>query len=124
MNKEGKGFVTFLPAISNSAKKAIQQTIRGWKLHRKTSCSIEDIARNTNAQVRGWMNYYGQFYRSELTQTLFQVERHLRRWAQRKFAKKTGPASKKRARKYVGNVCKYNPKLFIYWQYGIGSSAE
>lgn len=69
MNKQGKGFVTFLPAISNSAKKAIRQTIRGWKLHRKTSCSIEDIARNTNAQVRGWMNYYGQFYRSNLTQT-------------------------------------------------------
>lgn len=124
MNKQREGFVTFLPAVSNQAKKTIQQTIRGWRLYRRTSESIEDIAKVINPQVRGWVNYYGRFYCSELTRTLFQIERHLRRWAQRKFASKTGLASKKRARRYVGQVGKHKPKLFIHWQYGMGSPAE
>ncbi len=124
VNRQGKGFVGFLPAISNDAKKSIRQTIRGWQLHRRTHLSIEVIAKQINPQLRGWMNYYGKFYRSEVTQVLFQVERHLRRWAQRKFATKTGKASKKRARRYVGNVYKHKPNLFIHWQYGMVSSTE
>ena len=123
-NKMGKGFVAFLPAISNDAKNEIRQTIREWKLSRKTTLSIEEIAKLVNPQVRGWMNYYGKFYRSELTQLLFQIERHLRRWAQCKFARKTGKASKKRARRYVGNVHKHKSKLFIHWQYGMVTPAE
>ena len=124
MNKQGVGFVTFLPAISNSAKKAIRQTIRKWRLYKRTSQSIEEIAKATNTQVRGWMNYYGKFYRSELTQTLFQIERHLRRWAQHKYKQNTSRSSKKRARRYVGNVYKHKPKLFIHWRYGMGSPVE
>jgi RNA-directed DNA polymerase len=124
LNKEGKGFVGFLPAISNSAKKSIRQTIRGWQLYRKTNQTIDSLAKQINPQVRGWINYYGKYYRSEVTQTLFQIERHLRKWAQHKWAAKTGPASKKRARKYIGRICKYRPKLFIHWEYGMVTSAE
>lgn len=123
-SKSNKGFVGFLPAVSNDAKKSIRQTIREWQLTRKTPLSIEDIAKQTNPQVRGWVNYYGKFYRSELTKTLFQIERHMQRWAQHKFAKKRGIASKKQARRYLGNVLKYKPKLFVHWQYGMGSPVK
>jgi hypothetical protein len=34
---------------------------------------LEDLARLTNPAVRGWMNYYGRFYRSKCVQVL----RHL-----------------------------------------------
>lgn len=121
-SKLNKGFVGFLPAVSNNAKKSIRQTIRQWQLARKTTLSIEDLAKQTNPQVRGWVNYYGKFYRSELTTTLFQVERHLQRWARHKFATKTKIASKGKSRRYLSNVLKYEPKLFVHWQYGMGSA--
>ncbi len=124
MDRHGRGFVGFLPAISNAAKTAICQTIRDWRLHRRTNSSIEDLAESTNPQVRGWMNYYGKFYRSALTQVLFQIERHLQRWAQRKYTNKTSRAGKRKARSYMGAVFKHHPDLFVHWRYGMASPAE
>ena len=45
-NRRGKWFVSFLPAISNKAAKAIRQTIRDWRLAatRNNQC-LEDLAR-------------------------------------------------------------------------------
>src|SRR6478672_4028279 len=58
-------FVNFLPAISNQAKKAKGQQIRGWHLNRRTGTDLSGIAQAINPQVRGWINYYGVFYHSE-----------------------------------------------------------
>lgn len=124
MDKSGKGFVTFLPAISNAAKTAIRQTIRSWCLHRKTHMSLEELAKSTNAQVRGWLNYYGKFYRSEMSRPLFQLERHLQRWVRRKFARRAGPASKVKARSYIQGVFKHNPRLFVHWSLGLASTVQ
>lgn len=122
--KTGTGFVGFIPAVSNAAKKEIRQNIRQWHLLGKTHWSIEEVANFTNPQVRGWMNYYGKFCRSELTKTLFHIERHLQRWARHKFATKTKIACKQKGRQYLGNTLKYKPKLFVHWQYGMGSPTE
>ncbi len=35
--------------------------------------------------VRGWINYYGRFYRSRLTPTLRHINEYLLRWAKGKF---------------------------------------
>jgi hypothetical protein len=59
----------FNPAISNSAKKAKGQQIRDWHLNRWTSVDLSGIAEEINPQVRGWINYYGRFYRTELSCT-------------------------------------------------------
>ncbi len=124
MSKEGKGFVGFVPAISNAAKTAIRQTIRSWRLHRKTCMSLKELAKLTNPRVSGWVNYYGRFYRSEVTEAFVQIEKHLQRWAQRKYASNTGQASKKRARRYLGRVFKHYPQLFVHWRYGLASPVE
>jgi RNA-directed DNA polymerase len=116
-----RGFVSVLPAISNQAKKALRQTIRSWRLHRKIGLSLAELAKRTNPIVIGWVNYYGKFYRSELTKLLYQIEQYLKRWAQHTFAKKTGCASQKQARKYLGKASEHNPSLFVHWRYGMGS---
>src|ERR1700751_4690065 len=70
-NRWGKLFVSFLPAISNKAAKAIQETIRNGRLAAtRNNQSLEDIARLVNPTVRGWVNYYGRFYPSALTPVL------------------------------------------------------
>ena len=77
-NRRGKFFVSFLPAISNKAAKAIRETIRDWRLAAtRNNQSLEEIAGLVNPSVRGWVNYYGRFYRSALTPVLRHLERAL-----------------------------------------------
>ena len=35
--------------------------------------------------MRGWINYYGRFYRSELIRSLRRINEYLMRWAMRKY---------------------------------------
>jgi hypothetical protein len=62
--KTGKYFFSFNPAISDEAAKRIRAQIRSWRLHRRSGMTLEQLARDINPVVRGWMNYYGRFYRS------------------------------------------------------------
>jgi hypothetical protein len=57
---------SFLPAISKQALKRISAEVRSWRLHLRTHLTEADLARRINPVVRGWMNYYGAFYRSAL----------------------------------------------------------
>ena len=57
-------FVSFSPAMSPNAKKAIGEQIRDWHLNRRSATDLADrLARAINARIRGWFNYYGAFYR-------------------------------------------------------------
>ena len=38
-----------------------------------------------NPVIRGWMNYYGKFYRTEMHGLLRRINTYLVRWARRKF---------------------------------------
>ena len=46
---------------------------------------MQDLALRINPIVRGWINYYGRFYRTALYLTLKLINRYLLRWARRKF---------------------------------------
>ena len=66
--------VSFLPAISPKALKAIRQTVRRWALHRRSDKSLDDLARMFNPYIQGWINYYGHFYRSRLLRELQRID--------------------------------------------------
>lgn len=40
--------------------KEITFEMRGWHLNRRVQLKFSDIAVEINAEVRGWMNYYGK----------------------------------------------------------------
>jgi RNA-directed DNA polymerase len=44
MNRFGKVFESFTPAMSNQALKAVGQTVRRWKIQRRSDKSIEQLA--------------------------------------------------------------------------------
>ena len=121
-NKDGKYFVSFLPAISNKAKKAIRETVRGWRLHLITWTTLEKIAEKVNPIIRGWYQYYGRFYKSEISQVLRHIDRYLVRWVRWKY--KRLRSHERNARRYLGSVCNRNPRLFVHWSFGIRSMAE
>ena len=66
----GKPAHSFLPAASPNALKRISQTIRSWTLHHRNDRSLQDLAQMYNPSIRGWITYYGSFYRTRLRPTL------------------------------------------------------
>ena len=65
-NRMGKYFINFSPAVADKAVKKIRTEIRSWNLHLRSDKSIEDLSRMFNPMIRGWLQYYGRFYRSAL----------------------------------------------------------
>ena len=114
INRYGGHFVSFLPAVSNEAAKSIRGTIRSWRIHRMTDKSIEDLANLFNPVIRGWINYYGQFYKSALYPILNQLNGALQRWAMRKYKKLR--RRRRRAFYWLGRIARKKPYLFAHWQ--------
>jgi RNA-directed DNA polymerase len=83
--RNGKNFTSFLPAISKDALKKVSGAVRRWRLHRKTGHSLADLASWINPIVRGWMQYYGAYYRSALYPLLQRINAYLVRWLRKKF---------------------------------------
>ncbi|MDQ0920334.1 group II intron reverse transcriptase/maturase [Paenibacillus sp. V4I5] len=116
-NRFGKYFINFTPAVSNKACKAMRQTIRGWRMHLKPDVAIDDLSRMFNTSIRGWINYYGHFYKSQLYPVLRHMNEALIHWARRKYKKLE--RHKTRAINWMGRLAKNLPKLFAHWQMGI-----
>jgi len=110
-------FVGFTPAVSKSAIKAMSDRIRGWKLQLWSSSSLEDIARRINPVVRGWLNYYGRYYKSAMRPIHRQLQHALARWAMRKYKRLKGHWL--RAIHWVNRIMRRDRKLFVSWEYGL-----
>jgi len=54
-NWRGDYFVSFLPAISPRAEKALRQRIHDWRMHLKPDKTIEDLSRMFNSIIQGWI---------------------------------------------------------------------
>src|SRR5664280_1353193 len=97
--------------------KAMRQTIRQWRLQLKPDKTLEDISRMFNPVLRGWINYYGRFYKSALYPVLRHMNRALICWARRKYKKLS--CHQRRAEHWLGSIAKREPRLFAHWQMGI-----
>ncbi len=106
-------FVSFSPAMSNKAKKAKGKQIRDWHLNRRSGTDLSGLAREINAQVRGWINYYGAFYRSELSFLAKRIDEHLVRWAMQKFKRLRKRPRAAWAR--LDAARQRQPRLFAHW---------
>jgi RNA-directed DNA polymerase len=122
-NWKGKCFINFSPAVADKAGKAMRAEIRSWRLHLRSDKSIEDLSRMFNPKVRGWLQYYGRYYRSALYPIMRQLDRSLARWAYRKYKKLRGHL--RRATHWLARISRRDPGLFAHWQMGVrrGSTA-
>jgi RNA-directed DNA polymerase len=116
-NRWGGFFIGFSPAVSDRAVKEIRAEIRSWNLHLRSDKAIEDLSRMFNPKVRGWLNYYGRYYRSALYPPMRQLDRSLARWAERKYKKLRGHM--RRATHWVARISRRDPGLFAHWQMGV-----
>ena len=111
-SRHGVNFTGFLPAISKDALKKIGGELRQWRVHHRTGLTVGELARRINPVVRGWMQYYGAFYRSALYPFLQRINTYLMRWIRKKY---------KRLRRYRKakaawqRITKQYPLLFAHW---------
>jgi hypothetical protein len=121
-NRWGKYFVNFLPAISTKAAKKIRATIREWRMaSTRNNQRLEDLARLVNPSVRGWMNYYGRFYRSKCVQVLRHLNEALAAWARRKH--KRLRRRERASMHWLGRIAQRDRDLFVLWQLGMQPEA-
>ena len=66
-------FAAFLPGVSKDALKKMNEEVRSWRIHLRTATDLEDLAAWINPIVRGWMTYYGRYYRTALNSLLRRI---------------------------------------------------
>jgi len=110
--KTGTMMTGFNPAISRDALTKIGARVRSWRLHRRTDLSAADLARWVNPVVRGWMNYYGAFYRSALYPLLARINAYLMRWLRNKYKRLRG---RKMAQRAWAEAVATRPRYFAHW---------
>ncbi len=115
-NRSGALFVSFAPAVSDVAAKAIGRRIKRWRLHLRSGQTLADLAEAINRIVWGWINFYGRFYRSELISLLRVIDEYLVRWAMRKYKRLRGRPT--RAWSFLASVARREPGLFAHWKAG------
>lgn len=121
-NRWGKFFVSFLPAISAKAAQTIRATIREWRMaSSRSNQSLEDLAELINPIVRGWMNYYGKFFRSKCVMALRVVNAALSAWARRKYTRLR--RRERASMHWLGRIAQRDPNLFVLWQLGVRPEA-
>ena len=113
-NRWGKYFVNFSPAVSDTAAKAMRQTIRSWQLECRVDKQIDDLARMFNPVIQGWINYYGRYYKSALYPTLRYLDNRLAYWAMSKY--KRLRRHRRRADQRIGVIRQRDPGLFAHWR--------
>ena len=113
-SRTGKYFTSFLPAMSPEALKAKGAELHVMRVHRRTTRTLDDLARWLNPIVRGWMAYYGRFYRSVMAPLLRRVNTYLRRWAGKKYKRLR---SYKRFKRWWDGLIERQPTLFAQWRW-------
>ncbi len=117
--KKGRTFPSFLPAMSKKAERKAGKKIREINLGRRTGSSLEEIKEEVNQYIRGFMNYYGKFYKSATYKLLNRLDWLLTKWVRRKYRR-----TKKRAYKWLRSLYKANRNIFEHWKYIIPTYAK
>jgi RNA-directed DNA polymerase len=111
--RQGRIGVSFSPAVSNKALKAVRREVRTWNLPRRSDKSLDDLARMFNPVIRGWINCYGHYYKSALYPTLRQIDAKLARWAFWKYKSLRG--HQRRSRHWLDRAARRQSDLFAHW---------
>jgi len=111
-SRNGVNFTGFLPAVSKDALNKMSREVRRWRLHLLTGHTLADLARQINPIVRGWIRYYGAFYRTALDRLLRRINAYLVRWLRRKYQRLRPTMN---ALACWQRITRQQPSLFAHW---------
>ncbi|MEE9386424.1 MAG: group II intron reverse transcriptase/maturase [Nannocystaceae bacterium] len=122
VDKYGRVYVNFSPAVSRGALTAMRQRVRRWHIQLKSDKDLRDLSNMFNPVLRGWMNYYGRFYPTALKPLWRSVNDYLVRWQRRKY--KGLAIGVTRAAKALGRLADASPDAFVHWKLGFRPTAR
>ncbi len=114
-NRWGKLFTCFLPAVSPEALKRMRVRIRSWRLPRHAPLALEDIARSLNPILRGWWQYYGRFYPTEMRKLFEYFDDRLGKYLRCKYKRLAGHRG--RSLRRLDQIARRHPDWFVHWQH-------
>jgi RNA-directed DNA polymerase len=117
-SKAGHTFTGFLPAVSKHALTAMRSQVRRWRLHMRIGLTLDDLAQQINPIVRGWMQYYGAFYRTALDPLLKRINGYLLRFLRKKFKRLR---SRPTALACWARLTAQQPTLLAHWAWQTGT---
>src|ERR1700690_2976001 len=90
--------------------------LRIWGSEVRILPGASTLAKQTpyNPYIKGWINYFGHFYREQLRATLMRIDAYLIRWARRKFKRLRGRS--RGTKQWLARVRRVRPTLFPHWQ--------
>ncbi len=115
--KDGIVFRNFTPAVSRTSLKAMRKKTRKLNWRNRTELSLEEIAEKYNPVLQGWLNYYGAYYRSAIYPVWDHFNMTLVAWAMKKY--KNLRVHKKAAIKFIKDIARKEPRLFVHWRQGV-----
>ena len=107
-------FTSFQPAVAPEKLTGFSRKVASWQLHRRTTLTLNDLAREVNPVLRGWLAYFTVFYPTMVIPLCRRIDRHLMRWARKKY--KRLEHGNKRAREWLQGVRERTPHLFAHWE--------
>ena len=110
-----KQMIVFSPAISTAAKTHIRTRIREILIPRQTERPLIWFATQLNPKIRGWINYYTKFNKSEVLDVFYHLNFLIRNWIENKYKIRS---NKMIHEKYL-LLQSENPTLFYHWRLGI-----
>jgi RNA-directed DNA polymerase len=113
-NRSGELFVSFAPAISAKAIKAMRLVLHRWKLPHRGDLALDELVKRLQPVVRGWINYYGRFCPSVLYRALNMLDELVVRWARRKYKWLKRHAT--HAWDWLERLKSRQPALLPHWQ--------
>lgn len=121
VNSQNRRFTSFSPGVSVDALKRMRKEVRGWRIHRRTATTLAELAKQYNPVLRGWWNYFGEFYPSALHSFAMYLDGKLMQWARRKY--KTLERREQASVQWLIKMKNIFPRLFFYWsvtRYSVG----
>ena len=106
-----KDKVKTIPSIfvSQKSKNSLMEKFRNLNIHKRRT-SLEEIAKMINPILRGIINYYHKFRKSDLQNVWRQLNARLLKWV--KWEK---GLYKKASVRYLKTKHKEKPNLFLHW---------
>jgi len=115
-SRDGRYFVSFVPAIGRKAMKTIVRAVRDWGIHAASDKELDDFSRMFDRNIRGWVNYFGTYYPSALGRTFACFNRRLVLWAMKKYKRFRG--HQRKATQWLRHIARERPELFAHWRLG------
>jgi group II intron reverse transcriptase/maturase len=113
VNSQNRRFTGFMPGVSADALKRMRKEVRGWRIHRRTATTLAALAKQYNPVLRGWWNYFGEFYPSAMHSFAMYLDGKLMQWARRKY--QTLERREQASVEWLIKMKNCFPLMFFYW---------